>query len=332
MKATHLQQAGTIEETLLGNDVVPFTNDGEHHYSIKEIKPESQMPALFDTQIIINIKPITISIKSYAITEVTANMADYRATDAYLNRIRQFYSQRQFVVFAQRVEVWPFPTSATLTGIRTCQNIPLPHVTDFCLLFPKDARATTCFENSCYQNMQVTTCGRNFPDMPMNTLDQQFFQLQLDACNLDLLFKATDEFEDALTTQRNTETRTLNPHTDLTSFSITLQCERNRNRAQIFHGLDTQNQNTSVELKGVPIYQGATDSYNNIDTSEKRLSPPILCSVHDTFWLFSATAGGSCIQQNPANSHYHRRKKCECELSQFALLQALMKIQAFIVQ
>ncbi|KAA6357679.1 MAG: hypothetical protein EZS28_046794, partial [Streblomastix strix] len=382
MKATHLQQAGTIEETLLGNAVVPFTNDGEHHYSIKEIKPESQMPALFDKEIIISlsdtdhditqiqnsflsvvltaniqlddkfdkidesykdglvlfvglksgsnliseytiyhrgrtidgslqndattesfiyntikpktcgtqinmrkieelvgnqtivpfliqirfrvsiplddllifsaftdypnglfgdlkikfkinphafvfcqvnpiismakyytmnkdellgsgqqklmdidlmfrnwsltfqytkqftqlgctadlitglhaepltesglknlicdIKPVTISIKNYVITEVTANMAGYKATDACLNRVRQFYSQRPFVVPAQRVEVWPFSTSATLTGIRTSQNIPLSHVTDFCLLFPKDARATTCFENPCY--------------------------------------------------------------------------------------------------------------------------------------------------------------------------------------
>ncbi|KAA6363978.1 MAG: hypothetical protein EZS28_040495 [Streblomastix strix] len=139
--------------------------------------------------------------------EVTANIAGYKATDACLNRVRQFYSQRPFVVPAQRVEVWPFPTSATLTGIRTSQNIPLSHVTDVCLLFPKDARATTCFENPCYQNMPITTCGRNFPDMPMNTLDQQFFQLQLNASNIDLLFEATDEFEDALTTSRNTETR-----------------------------------------------------------------------------------------------------------------------------
>ncbi|KAA6349556.1 MAG: hypothetical protein EZS28_051928 [Streblomastix strix] len=55
MKATYLQQAGTIEETLLGNAVVPFTNDGEHHYSTKDIKPESQMPALFDKEIIISL-------------------------------------------------------------------------------------------------------------------------------------------------------------------------------------------------------------------------------------------------------------------------------------
>ncbi|KAA6364455.1 MAG: hypothetical protein EZS28_040018, partial [Streblomastix strix] len=368
MKATHLQQVGTIKETLLGNAVVPFTNDGEHHYSIKEIKPESQMPALFYKEIIISlsdtdhditqiqnsflsvvltaniqlddkfdkidesykdglvlfvgiksacgtyismreieelignqtaipytipirfrvsipfddllifsaftdypnslfgdlkikfkinphafvfcqvnpiismakyytmnndellgssqqklmdidlmirnwsltfqytkqftqlgctadlitglhaepltelglknlvceIKPVTISIKNYVITEVTANMAGYKATDACLNRVRQFYSQRPFVVPAQRVEVWPFPMSATLTGIRTSQNIPLSHVTNFCLLFPKDARATTCFENPCYQNMQITTCGKIINQIRMNIISSIF--------------------------------------------------------------------------------------------------------------------------------------------------------------
>ncbi|KAA6396952.1 MAG: hypothetical protein EZS28_007520 [Streblomastix strix] len=159
---------------------------------------------------------------------------------------------------------------ATLTGIRTSQNIPLSLVTDICLLFLKDARATTCFENPCYQNMQITTYGH-------------------------LLFEANDEFEDALTTIRNTTTQRLSPHTDLTSFLITVQCERNSNGALTFDGLDTQNQNISVELRGAPIFQGATDSYYNVDTSGKRPPPPILCTVHDTFWLFSPDVGRSCL-------------------------------------
>ncbi|KAA6388804.1 MAG: hypothetical protein EZS28_015670 [Streblomastix strix] len=219
--------------------------------------------------LVCDIKPVTISIKNYIITEITANMAGYKATDACLNRVRYFYSQCPFVVPAKRVEVWPFPTSATLTGIRTSQNIPLSHVTDFSLLFLKEAKAATCIENLCYQNMQITTCRHNFPDTPMNTLDQQFFQLQLNESNLDLLFEATDEFEDTLATPRNTATRKLNSLTDLTSFLITLQCERNSNGALTFDGLDTLNQNTSVELRGAPIYQGATDSYCNVDTSGK---------------------------------------------------------------
>ncbi|KAA6389713.1 MAG: hypothetical protein EZS28_014756, partial [Streblomastix strix] len=123
-----------------------------------------------------------------------------------------------------RVEAQSFPTIATTTEIRTPQNILLSYVTDLCLLYTKDARATICYENPCYHNMQVTTYVRNFPDMPMNILDQQFFQIQLNASNFDLLFEATDEFEDALATPRNTASRRFNPNIDLSSFMITLQC------------------------------------------------------------------------------------------------------------
>ncbi|KAA6354687.1 MAG: hypothetical protein EZS28_049786, partial [Streblomastix strix] len=117
----------------------------------------------------------------------------------------------------------------------------------------------------------------------------------LKTSNLNLLFEATDKFEDVLTTSRNTATRRMNPRTDLTSILISLQYERNSNGALTFDGLDTQYYNTSVELRGAPIYQGAIDSYDNVDTSGKRPPPPILCTVHDTFRLFSHAAGGSFI-------------------------------------
>ncbi|KAA6392075.1 MAG: hypothetical protein EZS28_012400 [Streblomastix strix] len=217
MKAIHLQQAGTIEETLIDNVDASFTNVGEHHYSIKEIKPESQMPSLFEKEIIISLSDsdhdftqiqnsflsvqltaniqldkfdkidesykdrlvLFVGLKSgsnliyeytiyhrgrtidgsrqnetttesfnyntikpkceknnrkhiYSLYESiikfdtsacgtyikeTANMACDKATDAYLNRVRQFYSQYPFVVPAHRAEIQPFPMSATLTGI-----------------------------------------------------------------------------------------------------------------------------------------------------------------------------------------------------------------------
>ncbi|KAA6356134.1 MAG: hypothetical protein EZS28_048339 [Streblomastix strix] len=75
---------------------------------------------------------------------------------------------------------------------------------------------------------------------------------------------------------------------------VSLQRERNSNGTLAFDGLDIQNQNTSVELRGALIYQGVTDCYYNVDTNGKRLPPPILCTVHDTFWLFSPNQGGSC--------------------------------------
>ncbi|KAA6383383.1 MAG: hypothetical protein EZS28_021090 [Streblomastix strix] len=65
MKAAHLQQASTFEETLLGSNVVPFANDGEHHYYVMEIKPESQVLVLFDKEII-----TSFSDTNYDITQI----------------------------------------------------------------------------------------------------------------------------------------------------------------------------------------------------------------------------------------------------------------------
>ncbi|KAA6384770.1 MAG: hypothetical protein EZS28_019701 [Streblomastix strix] len=127
----------------------------------------------------------------------------------------------------------------------------------------------------------------------MNTTDQQFFQFQLKASNLNLLFEATDEFEDALTTPRNTTTRRFNTQTDLTFFMISLQYARDSNGTLTFDGLDTINQNISIELRGAPICKDVTDCQYNVETNGKIPPPPILCTVHDTFWLFSPNQGGS---------------------------------------
>ncbi|KAA6368329.1 MAG: hypothetical protein EZS28_036146 [Streblomastix strix] len=74
----HLQQLGTIEATLKSNSVDAFRNDGEHHYSIKEIKPELQMPALFDKEILISLSDsdhdVTQIQNSFLSIVLTANV------------------------------------------------------------------------------------------------------------------------------------------------------------------------------------------------------------------------------------------------------------------
>ncbi|KAA6391137.1 MAG: hypothetical protein EZS28_013335 [Streblomastix strix] len=149
-------------------------------------------------------------------------MSGYKATDDYLQRVRELFAKRPFVIPAQRVEAWSFPTSATTSGIRSSQNIPLSHVTD-----------------------------------------------------LYLLFEATDEFEDALTTSRNTASRRLNPHTVLTLFMITLQSEKNSNGALTFDGLDSNNFNVSIEFRREPICFGEIDYCYNVDLMGKGPSQPI---------------------------------------------------------
>ncbi|KAA6359518.1 MAG: hypothetical protein EZS28_044955 [Streblomastix strix] len=245
--------------------------------------------------LICDINPVTVSVRNCIITCVTANMCGYKASPDCLARVRQFYSNRPFVVPAQRIESWVFPSAASSTGIKTTQNIPLSHVTDMCLLFPKDARHVTCYENPCYFDMKITTMNRNFPDFGMNTLIEQFFTMQLQANNLDNIFEACDEYEDSLAAPRASKTRRYNPVSDYTSFFITIQCERNSNGALTFDGLDSKNQITPIELQGHPIFSGVVDIYYNVDINGKHPPPPILCTVHDTFWLFSPADGGSCV-------------------------------------
>ncbi|KAA6358503.1 MAG: hypothetical protein EZS28_045970, partial [Streblomastix strix] len=77
-KAIQVQQLNTIEGVPESNAVIPFKNDGEHYYSIKEIKPESQMPALFGKEIIISLSDsdhdITQIQNSFLSIVMTANL------------------------------------------------------------------------------------------------------------------------------------------------------------------------------------------------------------------------------------------------------------------
>ncbi|KAA6388018.1 MAG: hypothetical protein EZS28_016453 [Streblomastix strix] len=55
--------------------------------------------------LVYNIGPVTVSLKNYVVTEITANMASYKATDACLARVRDFFSSTIFVIPAQKVEI-----------------------------------------------------------------------------------------------------------------------------------------------------------------------------------------------------------------------------------
>ncbi|KAA6402025.1 MAG: hypothetical protein EZS28_002455 [Streblomastix strix] len=245
--------------------------------------------------LVCDIKPVTVSVRNYIIEAVTANMCGYKASETFLNRVCQIYQSRPFVVPVQRIESWVFPSATSSAGIKTIQNISLSHVTDICLLFSKDARHVTCYENPCYFDIQINSMNRNFSDFPKNTLNEQFFTMQLQANNLDNIFEACDEYEDPLATPRANKTRRYNPVSDYTSFFITIQCERNSNGALTFDGLDSKSQNTTIELKGHLIFAEEVDSYYNVDTNGKHPPPPILCTVHDTFWLISIRDGISCL-------------------------------------
>jgi hypothetical protein len=149
------------------------------------------------------------------------------------------------------------------------------------------------------QNLQLNTCGNNYPERAVSTIDPAFVQMQLQAADLSsLALEATEEFEDSLTIPRANESIRLRPETDLTSFVAIFPVERNSGAGLYFDGLDTKGQNVSVELRGNPIYQGTNDTYYDVvGDGSVRPPPPVLAMVQDTFWIFNSRKGGQCIYE-----------------------------------
>ncbi|KAA6361475.1 MAG: hypothetical protein EZS28_042998 [Streblomastix strix] len=87
--------------------------------------------------LVCDIAPVTVSIKNYVVIEVTANIAGYKAIDACFSRVRDLFSTKAYVVPAQKVEIWPFPTSATLTGVRTSEKYSINTCYRLCVIIPQ---------------------------------------------------------------------------------------------------------------------------------------------------------------------------------------------------
>jgi len=221
-----------------------------------------------------------------------------------LERERQKYETEPFVIPAQRIDISSFPNGATSTSLKTSQNIALRRVTDFMIYFPKLAQQITCWENPMLQNLHLNTMGHNYPEKSVKTIDPNFIQMQLQAADLSSFgLEATDEFENSLTVPRSGEEVIYVPHTDLTSFVITIPVERSSGAGIYFDGLDTNGQNVSVELRANPIHQGDYDTYYNFAGGTAFPPPPVLAMVMDTYWLFSSRNGGFCHYETSRDVH-----------------------------
>jgi hypothetical protein len=247
----------------------------------------------------IDSKPLSISMTTYTIPKCSCVIRGFKMDKKALEIERQKYSTELFTIPAQRIGISTFPQSASSTALKTSQNIALHFVTDFMVYFPKYPQQITCWENPMLQNLQLNTLNHNYPERAISTIDPVFVQMQLQAADLSTFnMEATDEFENSMTTPRANDSQRIRPHTDLTSFVALFPVERSSGVGLYFDGLDTKGQNVSVELRGNPIYQGANDTYYDpVGDGSVHPPPPVLAMVQDTFWIFSAKNGGTCIYE-----------------------------------
>lgn len=228
-----------------------------------------------DTNEVSNLSgEITLICNMLRITDFSSHMCGFGICEQSKNEITQELL-KGIDIPAQYLSFDSFPDAAGLNGIQTSLRSTLSNTTNISVVFPRHANDITVMQNPMYQNLQLRIDNKNFPDRALSTLGAEFLQMQVIASDLDGPIQCTQEFEDAYTQSKNSTTgkRYNNTLRDDTRFIWNVQLERNGG-GYFFDGYESKGRNVAIELVGNPIYQGANDTYYNVDKDGKIHPPP----------------------------------------------------------
>ena len=218
---------------------------------------------------------IKVSCNNLSITELTSHMCGFGVCQQSLSEIMEVLKDginipTQFLTYDS------FPDSAKERGVKSTVRATLSNATNISIVFPKHANDITVFENPMYENLQLRIDNKPFPDKTLSTIGAEFLQMQLIASDLDGPIRCTQEFEDSYTQPKNDVdgTRYANTLRDATRFMWNMQLERNGG-GYFFDGYESFGRNIPIEIEAKPIYQGANDTYYNVDAAGTIHPPPI---------------------------------------------------------
>jgi hypothetical protein len=147
--------------------------------------------------------------------------------------------------------------------------------------------------------------NHDYPDKETDTTSARFLRSQLEAMGLDTILQCTESLEQSYTSPVSYKAPTRDRSaSDNTDFVFVIPVERQSANAFFFDGLDSGADTENITLSGKFI----TDKDNNkldtyailnrndvtaITTASYNRTPPIICLVSDTFWLFTSENGGT---------------------------------------
>jgi hypothetical protein len=170
------------------------------------------------------------------------------------------------------------------SGIDVTKQFRFTHVKELCILFPRYPSDYTVMFNPCLEKLTITMFNHDYPDKETDTTSARFLRSQLEAMGLYTILQCTESLEHSYTTPP----RYLTPTRD----------------RSFFDGLDSGPNSENVTLSGKLISDKdghKIDTYHKLtrnDNTENGSSvwnktPPILCLVTDTFWLFTSKNVGT---------------------------------------
>ena len=222
----------------------------------------------------------SISIKSLKCLRLQCECFGYNVTQECKKQLVSLFTPKMpYVIPAQMIDVKYFSNKIG-TGPYDCDfTYALHNVTDFVIVFPKNAINCTTFMNPMAEMMQLRVDGKLYPNQAFeSTYDHRFFTTMMNASDYQNFYEADDEYKNSFLIGRRTwvnqgaVTEDLCP-TDMTSFIMTMQAERNSG-GFFFDGLETGNQSVSISLRFNP-------QNNNPFKTE---CPPQVWFTRDVYW------------------------------------------------
>ena len=277
-------------KTFLEEEEIPFTLPNlnyTHHFTQINNSATGIIEFNVDDSNNVTANPgeITLICTQLKINDFSSHMCGFGICEQSKQEITQELI-KGIDVPAQYLSFDSFPDSANLNGIQTSLRSTLSNVTNLSVVFPRHPNDITVMQNPMYQNLQLRIDNKNYPDRALSTLGAEFLQMQVIASDLDGPIQCTQEFEDAYTQTKNDVSngkRYANTLRDDTRFIWNVQLERNGG-GYFFDGYESKGRNVAIELVGNPIYQGANDTYYNVDKNGTKHPPqPQIWSCKDIY-------------------------------------------------
>ena len=227
----------------------------------------------------------TISVTSLELTNLYCDVSGYNITqECKRNIATMFTPEHPLIIPAQHMDVKNLPKKGGGGQYDADFTYALHNVTDFITVFPRTSQDTTCFYNPIIENLQLRCDGKLYPTHKIDsTTDYRFYQMMMNASDLDNYYEADKSYSNSLTTKIPVAFKNTCTPYDISSFICTFQCERNT-KGYCFDGLETGNVNVNI---GLQFNANATTSwYGTAD----RASPQIWFA-RDTYWTVDNVNG-----------------------------------------
>ena len=226
----------------------------------------------------LQVGPQRISVKSLVCKRCTCDVYGYNIQPNIKQEIYNVFNETQYIP-AQQLDVVNFIEAYRGGGYQSNISQQIHNVTKFVVVFPEKG-SQTCYRNPMVRNLQFICDGIGYPHTPFdNTYDARFYTTMMRAGDQENFFEAENDYRNSVYRRRKPEY--VNSLSDITSFLITFQAERNCN-GYYYDGIETDHSKVSIELKFAS---------SDLDTYSESPQKPQVWFIRDTYWTLDNKNG-----------------------------------------